>query len=343
MKAVLFPGNKQVRVVERQTPQPSAGEVLIKTRASALCRSDMSLYYGTPIVGGEATSSGQIIPGHEAAGEIVETGQGVTSVKPGDRVAVYLAVGCGSCAYCRNGDLMLCNEWQCLGFDIDGGDADYLIVPVTNCLKLPAALSFEAGAVMTDMVGTQYHTQKRLAVSGTDTVAIFGIGPMGSAGILIGKALGAKVIAIDVLDNRLAMALQLGADAIINSTNEDAIERVLELTNGLGADVAIDCSGHPAAQNAALDCTRKQGGVALVGESRSTTINPSDQMIRKLLTVIGAWYFPIGEWDELVRFVVDRHIPVEKMITHRFGLEDAAEAFQLFDQRQTGKVMFVWD
>ncbi|WP_343422461.1 zinc-binding dehydrogenase [Candidatus Flexifilum breve] len=343
MKAVLFPGGKQVQIVERPVPQPEADEVLIRTRASALCRSDMSLYNGNPIVGGDATLTGQIIPGHEAAGEVVQVGQGVTEVKAGDRVAVYLAFGCGSCTHCRNGDLMLCDQWKCLGFDLNGGDADYVIAPAYNCLKLPDTLSFEAGAVMTDMVGTQYHTQKRLDISGTDTVAIFGIGPMGSAGILIAKGRGARVIAVDVLDSRLEMAKQLGADEVVNSSTENAVERLRALTGGRGVDAAIDCSGHPVAQNAALDAARKLGKVAFVGESRSTTINPSDQMIRKLLTVIGAWYFPIGEWTELVNFVVERQIAVDKMITHRFSLDHAAEAFQLFDQRQTGKVVFVWD
>jgi len=343
MKAVLFPGNKEVQVADRPDPRPGFGEVLIKMRASALCRSDMSLYYGTPIVGGESAGKGLIVPGHEPAGDVVEVGPGVTAVRPGDRVAAYLAIGCGNCPYCQSGYLMLCPNWKCLGFDVDGGDADYLVAPAQNCLKLPDQLSYAAGAVMTDMVGTQYHTQKRLNVSGATSVAVFGLGPMGAAGVLIGKARGARVIAVDVLESRLEMAQQLGADEVINSAKEEAVERLRALSYGEGVDIAIDCSGNPAGQNAALDSTRKQGSVAFVGESRSTTINPSDQMIRKLLHVIGAWYFPIWEWNELARFVVDRNVPVERMITHRFQLQDAPEAFRMFDQRQTEKAVFVWD
>ena len=330
-------------MVDRPDPKAGAGEVLIRTRASALCRSDMSLYYGTPIVGGESAGKGLIVPGHEPAGDVVAVGAGVHNVKPGDRVAVYLAIGCGECQHCRSGFLMLCPTWKCLGFDLDGGDADYLVAPAHNCLKLPDQLSYEAGAVMTDMVGTQYHTQKRLNISGTNTVAIFGLGPMGAAGVMIAKARGARVIAVDVLESRLEMALTLGADEIVNSAKENPVERLRALTGGEGVDVAIDCSGNPAGQNAALDSARKWGSVAFVGESRSTTINPSDQMIRKLLTVIGAWYFPLYEWDELARFVVERNVPVAKMITHRFPLDQAEEAFRLFDQRVTEKAIFVWD
>jgi propanol-preferring alcohol dehydrogenase len=166
---------------------------------------------------------------------------------------------------------------------------------------------------------------------------------MGSAAALIAKARGARVIAVDVLDSRLHMAKELGVDFIVNSTKEDAVEAVRALTNGEGADVAIDCSGNPIAQNAALDCARKLGSVAFVGESRSTTINPSDQMVRKLLRVVGGWFFPVWEWDEIARFVIEKKIPVDKYITHRFSIEDAAEAFRLFDERVTDKAVFVWE
>lgn len=344
MKAVLFPGNKEVRVVDdRPDPSPGPSEVLIKTRASALCRSDMSLYYGKPIVGGEAAGAGQTVPGHEPAGEVVELGPGTSGIEVGDRVAVYLAIGCGHCEYCKSGYRMLCPYLKVLGFDVDGGDADYLVAPAVNCLKLPDELSYEAGAVMTDMIGTQYHAQERLEVSGATTLAVFGLGPMGAAGVLIGKARGARVIAVDVLDSRLDMARELGADEIVNSSEEDPVEHLRGLTRGIGVDVAIDCSGAPPAQNAALDAARKMGSVAFVGESFATEINPSDQMIRKLLRVIGAWYFPLGEFEEIARFMVDNNVPVEKMITHRFSLDDAPTAFRMFDQRETEKAVFVWD
>lgn len=343
MKAVLFPGNKKVEVIDRPDPVPGFGEVLIKMRASALCRSDMSIYYGKPVLASEAAKTGLVVPGHEPAGEVVEVGAGADGIRVGDRVAVYLAIGCGRCQWCHSGFRMLCPEFKCLGFDVDGGDADYLVAPAVNSLKLPEELSFEAGAVMTDMIGTQYSAQKRLGVSGATTLAVFGLGPMGAAGVLIGKARGARVVAVDVLDDRLAMAKTLGADEMINSGAQNATERLRELTSGVGVDVAIDCSGNPKAQNAALDSARRFGSVAFVGESSSTTINPSDQLIRKQLQVIGAWYFPLSEFEEIARFVVERHVPVEKMITHRFSLDQAAEAFRMFDERKTEKAIFVWN
>lgn len=343
MKAVLLPGDRQVQVVERERPTPGVGEVLVRVRASALCRSDMSIYYGNPIVGAKVEGAGLVVPGHEPAGDVAELGEGVTSLAVGDRIAVYLAVGCGFCAHCLVGDRMLCPQLQVVGFDLDGGDAEYLVVPAVNCLKLPDAMSYETGAVMTDMVGTQFHAQQRIGVSGVDTLAVFGIGPMGAAGILIGKGRGARVIAVDSVPHRLEMARDLGADEVIDFSVEDPVERLRALTGGHGVDAAVECSGAPAAQNAALDAARVHGRVAFVGESRETTINPSDQMIRKQLTVIGSWYFRLGDFPEIARFVLDRGLAVEKMVTHRFSIDDAETAFRMFDQRETEKAVFVWD
>lgn len=341
MKAVLLPGGRQVEVVDRPDPEPGVGEVLVRVRASALCRSDMSLYDGTPIVGGEGAGTGSVIPGHESAGEVVALGPLAGGVAVGDRVAIYLAVGEGRCEWCRRGYRMLCPAWKCVGFDIDGGDAEYVVVPAENCLPIPDEMSFEVAALSTDMVGTQYSTQARIGVSGKDTVAIFGLGPMGAAGILVAKARGARVVAVDVLKARLDLAARLGADVVVDSSSQDAVTALRAATRGDGVDVAIDCSGNPAAQNAALDATRRLGSVAFVGESRSTTINPSDQFIRKLLTVIGGWYFATWEYAAITRFILEHDLPVDQLVTHRFPLTDAPTAFRMFNARETEKAVFV--
>ena len=214
MKGVLLPGNREVVVTSFANPKPAIGEAVVRVKASAICRSDLSLYYGNAVLPGVVNP---VISGHEPAGIVEEVGPGVTSVKPGDRVAVYLAVGCGHCQYCRHGDLQLCPDWECLGFTRDGGNAEFLLVPAANCLKMPDEMSFVAGAVSTDAFGTLYSACRKLDVAGDTTVAIFGIGPMGSAGILAAKACGARVIAVDPLEVRREFALELGADAALDS------------------------------------------------------------------------------------------------------------------------------
>ncbi len=344
MRAVLLPGDGRVEVVERPKPSPGPNEVLVRVRASAICASDLSLYYGTPIVGGDiAAEGGQIVPGHEPAGDVVEVGTNVERVTVGDRVAVHLSVGCWSCEYCRAGYIQQCAEWKCIGFDLDGGDADYLVVPQQCCILLPPELSYEAGALIVDNFGTQWHTQKRLGVSGVHNVAVIGIGPMGAAGVLCAKGRGARVIAVDVLEHRLDLARELGADECVDASSDQALSRILELTRGRGVDIAIDCTGKDPGVNLALDATAKLGKVAIIGECQKATISPSNQMIRKELDVMGAWVFPIFEYDEIFRFILDRNIRIERTISDRVGIADAPDAFERFEKRLTEKVMFVWD
>ncbi len=341
MKAVVFPGDKVVEIKEFPIPTPGPGEVLIQMKASAICRSDMSLYYGNQGVVGSAKKSGLIIPGHEPAGQITQVGEGVTLFQPGDRVAAYLAVGCGECAHCKSGYKMFCKSWKCVGFDLHGGDADYLVVPEENCMRIPDEMDYVTAAVSTDAVGTLYHAQKRLNISGRDTLVMFGLGPMGGAGVMVAKGLGARVIAVDMLDERLEVAKELGADYVINA-KDNVLEKIMEITGGIGADAAIDCSGSQIAQNTALDCLRPHGRAAFIGEGKEVTIKPSEQLIRKQITLMGSWYFPIFEYDEIVKLIVDKQLPVEKLVSHTFKLEEADTAFRMFDERKTEKAVFVW-
>jgi threonine dehydrogenase-like Zn-dependent dehydrogenase len=341
MRAVLLPGDRRAEVVERARPDPRSHEVLVQTKASAICRSDMSIYAGDPLVGAAHSGDALIVPGHEGAGLVVAVGSAVRNVRVGDRVAAYLPVTDGASEFAASGHLMLDPDWKCMGFDFDGADAEYFTIPERNCLPLPDSLSFEAGAVMTDMVGTQYSTQKRINVTARDTVAVFGMGPMGGAAVLVARALGATVIAVDILESRLEQATKLGATYVVDSSKVDAVVGIRAVIPR-GVDVAIDCSGNPAAQNAALDAAAGLGRVAFVGESRATEIRPSEQILRKLLTVVGGWYFALPEWNEIVRFVVEHRIPVEALISHRFSIEDAPEAFAAFDRRETEKAVFVW-
>jgi len=339
MLGVLLPGNREVRVQEFPDPKPGPKEVVVRVKASAICRSDMSLYYGTPLVGRKP--AGSVIPGHEPAGIVQTIGRDVRHVVEGDRVAIYLAIGCGRCRYCRGGYLNLCNDWLCLGFDVNGGDAELCVVPEYNCLKMPEKMSFAVGAASTDAVGTLYDAAKRLEVAGDDTVAIFGLGPMGLSGLLVCKALGARVLGVDLVEDRLRAAKNLGVDQVINPEEGEPVKAIKDLTSGIGADVAIDCSGTPVAESNALDCVRKQGRVAFIGECAAAQIKPSDQFIRKRLTVMGCWYFNISLYEDVAELIMNKNMPVEKIITHRFSLQEADKAFKLFNDRQTLKTIFM--
>ena len=340
MKAVFLPGNKRVELRAVEVPSPGPGEVLVQVKASCICRSDLSLYYGNAVVGGEA--AGKCVTGHEPAGIIAATGAGVKQFKAGDRVAVYLAVGCGVCAACRMGNFFLCPDWRCLGFTADGGNAEYLVVPERNCLRVPDSISYVAAAISTDAFGTLYSACRKLGVDGARVIGIWGLGPMGSSGVLAAKALGGRVVALDPIAERRRFAEDLGADLTLDPTAPDAREKLAGFAGVLGLDAAIDCSGQPAAQNMALDSVRRLGRVAFVGESRETTIHPSDQLIRKQLTLIGSWYFNIAEYEEIIAVLTGKHIDLERLATHRFSIDEAETAFRLFDERKTEKAVFVF-
>ena len=339
MKAVFLPGNKRVELRAVAIPRPGPGEVLIAVKASCICRSDMSLYYGNAVLDG--VTPGACIAGHEPAGIIEEIGAGVHTFKTGDRVAVHLALGCGTCSACRRGLFHMCPTWKCIGFTADGGNAEYLVVPERNCLRIPASMSYVAAAVSTDAFGTLYSACKKLGVSGAVRLGIWGLGPMGTAGVLAAKALGAQVVALDPIAERRHFAEGLGADLTLDPTQPETLEALRTFTGGDGLEAAIDCSGNPAAQNMALDAVQPLGRVAFVGESRETTIRPSEQMLRKQITLMGSWYFGIAEYDEISR-VIARGIDLERLVTHTFPLEEAETAFRLFDQRQTEKAVFVF-
>jgi propanol-preferring alcohol dehydrogenase len=166
---------------------------------------------------------------------------------------------------------------------------------------------------------------------------------MGIAAVMVAVGLGASVYAVDIIESRLRHAEDLGASRVINAETEVVDAVINSLTNGQGVSISIDCSGSPSGQNSALNIVAKLGSMAFVGESRATEINPSDQIIRKLLKVYGGWYFALHEWDAITDFVIRKKVPVESMITHRYPLADAAEAFASFNRRETEKSVFIWD
>ncbi|WP_308752578.1 alcohol dehydrogenase catalytic domain-containing protein [uncultured Anaerotruncus sp.] len=335
MKGVAFLGNGKLEIREYDIPAPKENEVLVKVKASCICRSDMNLYHDT--------KESPYIPGHEPAGVVEAVGGSVSSVAPGDRVAVYLAVGCGHCEFCQSGYVMQCPEFKCIGFQQDGGDAEYIVVPQECCLKIPDSMSFLEAATSTDAFGGLYAAQKKMGVSGSDTVAIFGIGPMGGAGVLAAKARGAFVIACDAVELRLEKAKELGADVCINVTKEDAVAKIRELTGGKGADVCMDLSGTEKGQVAALEATRVMGRMGFMGENHKATIDPREHIIGKQLHVFGNWYFPLFLYPEILHVIESRKVPLAKLVSHTFKLEEAEKAFKMFDNHETEKVVFLMD
>ena len=339
MTAVFLPGNKQVEVRAVPVPEIGPDEVLVEIKASCICRSDLSLYYGNAVISGG--DSNQFVCGHEPAGVVVKVGEAVTEFTEGDNVAIYLGVGCGVCHHCRTGHFYLCAKWKCLGFTMDGGNAEFLKVPARNLLKCPKGMSHLAAAISTDAFGTLFSAARKLGVNGLSRIGIWGMGPMGAAGTLAVKAMGGKVVALDPIQERRAFAASLGADLVLDPTDPTAADQIWEFSGGGGLTGAVDCSGQCVAHNMALDALAPMGKLAMVGEAATSTIKPSDQLIRKQLTVFGSWYFSINEYADILQAIDTHNIDLERLATHTFALQEAETAFRMFDARETEKAVFV--
>ena len=333
MRGVKLLGNSRLQVMDFPKPVATDDEVVVKVGATLICGSDLHGLYENP---GEKPW----IPGHEVAGEVVEVDR-ARNVRVGDRVVASALIGCGHCEMCLGGFVVHCSNLRgVLGFTRNGGDAEYVLVPEGALLRIPDWMSYASASLLMDPIGTPFNAYKRLRLQSQHTVAVFGQGPMGLGATLVAKFLGARVIAVDVCDYRLELAARLGAELVLNPQREDVKARIASFTDGRGVDRAVECSGNPACFRMAAQVCAKFGGLAVIGECAEAAISPSGDIIRKEMTILGAWCFPLGDYGEILR-MFQRGLDAEKLITHRFPLEDAARAYEAFASRQTGKVLIL--
>jgi propanol-preferring alcohol dehydrogenase len=328
MLAVHFLGQGQVSLDEVPVPEPKGTEVVVRVRSASICGTDRENLEGP----GQAT-----IPGHENAGEVVAVDR-PTQVQVGDRVAINCHVTCGACEHCLRGDLYFCDELKVVGFDRDGGYAEYVPVPEASCMTLPDDISFEAGSLLVDMLGTSFRAVKRAGLLPGDRVAIWGAGPIGLGATMVARRLGARVASLDMNAYRLDLARSLGAEITINPNQDDVRQDLLDWTHGQGLEAAFDCVGNEAVAQQALDSVKVRGTVVIVGVSHKLTVNPWEQLICREITVLGTRSFNTAEYDEMIA-LVRRGLPVEQVVTHRFPLAEAGAAFELFRSGQCGKIL----
>jgi threonine dehydrogenase-like Zn-dependent dehydrogenase len=323
--------------------------VVLAIKASGMCGSDLHPYRAARGGGAAASlglggSGGPVIAGHEPCGVVAAVGAGVPPAVAtvGQRVMNHHYKGCQRCIHCRRGWSQLCRAGITVyGVTGHGAHAPYMKVPAETCVPLPDEMSFEEGAAVSCGTGTAYQALKRLDVSGRDTLAIFGQGPVGLSATLLGAAMGARVIAVDPSPERRRLAAELGADAVIDPKAADPVEAIHTLTGGQGAECTMDCTGNSEARVAALRSADTWGRVAFVGEGGQTTIDVSQHLLRRQLTIHASWTFSTTIQDECARYIVERKVPLAKLVTQRWRLEQAAEAYRLFDRQVTGKGVFL--
>jgi threonine dehydrogenase-like Zn-dependent dehydrogenase len=343
MRGVLLPGQREVVIRDFPVPEPGHGQVLIDMKASSICGSDLRAIYREHLgTGPEAYRN--VIAGHEPCGVIAAVGPGTRRFDVGDRVIVYHIGGCGVCNDCREGYMISCTSPSraAYGWQRDGGHADYLLAEEDVCLPLPEGLSFVGGALVSCGFGTVYEALTRVAVSGCDRALIVGLGPVGMAAGLLARALGAyEIIGVDVSAMRMDIARDAGCiDHAVAS--ERALEHVREITGGDGCEVSVDCSGAGSGRALAIAATRRWGRVALVGEGPDLdAVDVSHAIIHKQLTIFGSWVTSTKHMEDLVERLAAWRLNPERIVTHTFSLEQAAEAYRTADGGESGKVCIV--
>ena len=332
MRGVVFNGDRELEIMTFPDPTPGPGEVVLEMKASGMCGSDLKQYRrpkGVRQGMGLAAAVGPTIVGHEPCGVVAAIGPGVDPrvAQEGARVMVHHYQGCTTCGHCRTGWQQLCQKTsvKVYGNNSHGGHAQYMCVPANTLVPLAEELSFTAGAAISCGTGTAYGALRRLNVSGNDTIAIFGQGPVGLSATQLATAMGARVIALDISPQRLQRAKEFGAAETINPSNVDAVEAIRELTHGLGADLTL----------------KVWGTCCFVGEGGEVTIDVSPDMLRRQATVIASWTFSTVGQADCAQFIIDRGIKVDDLFTETWTLDQAEQAYTLFDQQNTGKGVFL--
>jgi propanol-preferring alcohol dehydrogenase len=295
--------------------------------------------YRTSVAERQANGTAGTIPGHEPAGIVHQVGEGVTNVQVGDRVAIYHYRGCGHCHDCRGGDLMWCEDRRGYGGPIHGSDAELLITDALNCLPLPDSVSFAMGAMLMCVGGTAFQVMTKLDARVGSTIAVFGLGPVGLAGMLFAQAMGADVIGVDMSPYRLELASKLGARQVVDGANQEVRAAIQAFGGKGGVSAAFESSGSPIAQASTVDVTGRRGKIAFVGFGSGTpSITPST-LIDKQLTLMGSFVFPINAYEDILGFVQRYDVPLESMVTHTVSLDDSPAMFPALDRGETGKVI----
>jgi threonine dehydrogenase-like Zn-dependent dehydrogenase len=343
MRGATLPGNSTVELVDLPDPTPGPGQVLLAVRASTICGSDIRAIYREHLQGDPAEMYQGVVAGHEPAGEVVALGPGVQRLAVGDRVAVYHISGCGQCDECIRGYQISCLSPQraAYGWQRDGGHAELLLAEERDCIVLGDSVSFLDGACVACGFGTAYEGLLRAGVSGRDSLAVVGLGPVGLAAGLLGGALGAVPrVGVDPSAERRELALQLGAVDV--ACAPDDADSLLD-TLGAGAHVAVDCSGSPQGRSTALALLRRRGRLVLVGEGNAFEVaEASPGLIHQQITVHGSWVTSLAHMRELVERLPVWGLRPEVVVSDQFGLEQAGEAYRLADAGRSGKVAIVF-
>ena len=342
MKAAVLHGIHDLRLEDRDAPEPAPGEVIVAAKQTGICGSDVHFYLDGRV--GAFVITGPVVPGHETAGEVIAVGPGVTTHAIGDRVAIEPGIPCRACGYCKSGRYNLCPDVQFLSAPpLDGTFCEQVAVPADFAHRLPAGLDFEQGAAV-EPLAVGVHAVNRSGMRLGDSVVIFGAGPVGLLLLQVARARGAgRVFVIDPVEPRLALASQLGADETINPAKQDALATVEADLGGEGADVVFEAAGAVAATKATIDFARPGGSIVLIGwpGEREFPFKMED-IIPKEVRLTGVHRYA-NAYPAAIALLAGGAVDARPIITHHFKFSRVVEAFDFAASRPEDAVKIMVD
>ena len=327
--AVYYKGEKLLRVEEVPTPEPGPGEVRIKVAACGVCHTDLHyLDHGTPTF-----MEPPMILGHEISGVVDALGQGAKGYGEGDRVIIPAVLTCGHCAACRLGRENICQNMKMLGNHMNGGYAEYVVVPTKDLIPVPDGLPLEDCSIIADALSTPYHAVvNRGEVKPGQTVAVFGCGGVGVNVVQFAALAGARVVAVDLQDEKLEIARKLGASDVFNASTEK-IHKVIRKATG-GCDTSFECIGKPAVMLQAMNVLNPGGRFVMVGYSPNDLSLPAGRIMFREMEVRGSLGCRPVDYHRIVALAAQGKLQLEPLISNRYSLEDINKGF---DDLREGK------
>lgn len=324
MKAAVFYAPSQpLRVEEVPTPAPGPDEVLVKVAACGVCHTDLHyIDHGVPTF-----KKPPLILGHEISGVVAGLGAAVQGWKEGDRVLLPAVYGCGRCEMCRRGRENICEKMVMFGNSVDGGYAEYVVAPAKDLLALPEEIPLIEGAIIADALTTPYHAVvNRGGVKPGDRVVVFGCGGIGLNLVQVAAAVGAQVIAVDIVDEKLQRARELGAQATINAKGVERVDKEVRKLSG-GADIAFEAIGNPETQAQTFACLRSGGRFVVVGYSDKPMSLDAARVMYREMEVVGSLGCRAVDYPRVIELARQGKVKVKELVTARFALEEINVAF----------------
>ena len=340
----MLHGERDVAVENVPDPTlPGPDGLLLRVDHTAICGSDLHLYHGPMTVPGAHL-------GHEFVGTVEEVGGSVRTVRVGDRVLVSGVIGCGACAACRAGDVVVCQNAGTKVFgtslELPGGQAEAVAVPAADAsvLAIPEGISDEQAVLLTDILPTGYLGALRADITPGDVVVVIGLGPVGVFALQCAQLHGpSRILAVDMVPDRLARAAELGAEPI-DATDGDTVAKVHEATGGRGAPAVIEAVGADQSITDAILCAAPGGTVSVIGVNLNLAYPfPMPVALFKRLTFRVTLASIPTTWSALIPLIATGKLHPEDVFTHRLGLSEAAEAYRIFDAREDGVLKVLLD